>query len=200
MRIGVDVVFAVLARKLDLSGLVLDRIEPGDRAGGRRRTVDAPVGQQGRVAAVRRHFVVDLVAVGPVPDGQHDVALDACGPRRGFLRKITGGDAACPIGEHLQPARAAIERHVVLHIVRIGMTQVADCGIAVLARLADARRPAFFVVVGQFARDFVAELMAEGAALFHVAGPVLLGRHGGRDAVAFRARAGELVGGRHFDQ
>ena len=41
----------------------------------------------------------------PLPHGQHQVALDPLGTRRG-LRHLAGGDAVAPVGEHRQAAVA----------------------------------------------------------------------------------------------
>ena len=59
------------------------------------------------MAPVGRYLVVQVCLwVGPVPFGDHDIALDSLRPSRHW-RYLAGGDPIGPVGEHRQRALAA---------------------------------------------------------------------------------------------
>ena len=78
----------------------LGRARPCRHCPGIRRRRRGPSALIGGVAEVAGGFVMHVVGwLSPVPHGEHDVALDAGGARRGF-RVGALGDAIGPVGEH----------------------------------------------------------------------------------------------------
>ena len=130
--------------------------------------------------------------VAPVPQRQHDVALDALRPRRLRLRRFAGGDAIGPRRPFGNGAVGPQARRHADHLShRLPGLQAAHPGVTrigeVLAELMRDR-----------ARARRAERMAGHAAeRFDVGEPVVLVALSGIDAVAGRAGAGEFALGRN---
>ena len=112
-------------RMLDLAGRIVRRVEHRDVVGAvLGRAVELAVGVDGRIAPVRRREVVHVGRLAaPVPQGQHDIPLDALWPRRLRKRQLALGDPIGPVAEILerQLRVEAADRtdHIVLCLSRL---------------------------------------------------------------------------------
>jgi hypothetical protein len=130
--------------------------------------------------------------IGPVPHADHDVALFALRPRRGWWQ-FAGLDAVAPIGQHRQrpaPAKIAdLGQHV--GAVLPGLHSALPRCRGGIER-AEARRN----LAGRKGAHQVTPETALGAQPHH---PLRLTLHVFGDAVALGAGAGELVRGGHLE-
>ena len=179
----------------DAAGAVGRRIQNRHEVGAQlERSVHRPVRVDGRVAAVRRHHVVQVrLRVGPVPQRDDDVALDAARTRR-RRRHRAGCDAVGPAREHLKRALAAEAVQRVAHLA--ARLSRLHAPVPRLDRGGEAPERG-----GDLARPLAAELVARPArpVLDH-AQPLRLMRQRRRDAVPLIAGAGELALGRYLEQ
>ena len=128
--------------------------------------------------------------VGPLPLGEHQVALQSLRPRRG-RRHLAGGDPVAPVGEHPQPALATEARHPHAHL-----------GAALPHPDARVPRVGGRVVLrpgGMRPRELAPDLVTAQARL-HVVEVLVARAELLADAVAARAGARELVRLRRLDQ
>ena len=182
-----DFARVVARRDRDLVSRVLDGIDDRELAVPRRRRVHRAVGVHRRVVLVGRDLVVHERVVGaPVPEREHDVALDALRPRR-LRRHLAVCDPRGPVREH---ARAGLRAE---HRERAGHRAAAHAELRAIDPRLLRRLESQVVHVAQRARDRGAELVTEVALALDVVDPhALLGQRG-RNPVAARARARELA-------
>ena len=157
-----------------------------------RDAVDQPVRVDRGLPLVGSDLVVDVRRlVGPLPHGEHQVALGALRPgRRG--RHLAGGDALAPVGVHRETAVAAEAVHDRAHL-RAALPE-PEAVVPGLDRRIEA------VEMADVGGEPVAHLVTELAALLGDVDPRVLAAQGRRDAVAVGPGAGELVRRRGLEQ
>ena len=170
---------------------VLARVEHGHVVGAvLGRAVDRPVGVHRRIALVGRDQVVHVgLGLGPVPQADDHVAFDALWPGRGRLGILAAGDALGPVAVHRQRRLAADLVEPPVHVdAGLPRLDAAVPGVGVRLEVGERGR--------NLARRLVAELVAAGAAVRvdDAADPRALAGDGRRDAVAFCAGPGKVVG------
>jgi hypothetical protein len=182
-------------RQRYLRGRMRARIQDGDVIRAQlQRSVDGTVRVHGRITTISRDDVVQIRrGIGPVPDRDDHVTLDALRPRRRG-RHRPRLDPVGPVREHLERAARPELRDAAHHLVA-GLPR-EDATLPRLHRgieLAEAR--------GKLSRADGAELVARCARpRLHSAQPIRLCGDVRGDPVSVRSRPREVFTRRHLDE
>ena len=122
-----------------------------------RRPIERAIGIDRRLAPIRRDQIVQvLVRLRPVPGGDHDIALDARGPRRLVLGQFALRDPIGPVAEILVRHAAELAGKAIgHHLAGLAGGNAADPGFFTRFEVSELR--------GDSARRFLAELMTTDA-------------------------------------
>jgi hypothetical protein len=183
-------------RNVHFEGAVLFGIEHDQRAVAGRHGVHAPAGVDTWIVLRRGDLVVHERMIGsPVPQRQHQIALDPFRPRR-CRRHFAFADAIGPIGQGPGGPRHAHVGERAVH--RVAAHAGAETPFPCVGRRFQLGLRLEHMI--ETPRQLIPELMAEIAVGLQAVHPVVLRQHGRAQSVAFTSGAGKLAACRRLEQ